>query len=333
MKAKKLAVAMGLGIGLAIGAGSVSAGPSVWSFQDDLIDFLLRPNQTTGGLDLIDPATCVNTACNIGIGDVLLSVFRFPTFTIDGINAIPTGQQATGIAAIQYYGNTVDPISQNTVREFGAYSGGLDAILALGGATALPGTLGNAGDTAMVATFLNGGNLILDIAASATTNCTNLADCISQAAGGRSSLVQVDGGISSDGTTKLDPDNFWFGGNILAGADIASVYNISRFTPVVDGKAGLTTMYNTVMPIAPQNIFTGAACGTPNGSADGCVDYSVLFNVNGGGLNNTDGHMTNGAFARGSTIAATKLVLPEPGTLALMGASLLGLLGFRRRES
>jgi hypothetical protein len=331
MKAKRFAAAMGLGIGLAITGAPASAALQTWAFQDDLIDFLLRPT-AGGGLTLINPTTCVGAACNITFGDVLLSVFRFPSFTKDGVNAIPAGQQATGIAAIQYFGNVTDPIGQ-TVRGFGAYSGGLDAILVAAGASALPGTLGNAGDTAMVATYLNSGNLILDIATSATTNCTSLTDCIDQAAVG--SLIQVDGGINSAGVSTLDPDNFWFGGLATAGANINTVYNISRFTQVVQGQAGLTTMFNTVMPINPQGIFTGAPCAAgSSGVANGCIDYSVLFNVNGGGFNNADGHMANGAFARGSTIAAQKLVnVPEPGSLALIGAGLLGLLGFRRRQS
>jgi hypothetical protein len=68
-----------------------------------------------GALSLVNPMTC-GAACNIAINDVLVTPFRFPTFTIDGVNQIPVGSQVTGVAAIQYYGNAVDPFTGQVSR-------------------------------------------------------------------------------------------------------------------------------------------------------------------------------------------------------------------------
>src|SRR5262249_13602220 len=93
MKIKKLAMtAAGLLLGLVIAAAPAYSSP-LWSFQDDAIHAVLRcPTATT---------CSVLTSGVVQNGDIFYTVFKFPTFTIDGVNAIPAGQQLTGVLVVQ----------------------------------------------------------------------------------------------------------------------------------------------------------------------------------------------------------------------------------------
>ncbi|GAB6068444.1 hypothetical protein JCM13664_17640 [Methylothermus subterraneus] len=332
MNLKKLTAALGLSMGLTV------AGPAnslqLWSFQDDDIDFLYRP-----GTGLINPNTCSGTACDIQQNDVLISVFTFNTFTktpVDPLgnpigpaqNGIPSGKEVTGIAAIQL---NSDPASNSW--NFVPYSGGLNAILALGDGPDPTVPQGNAGEGAIAALFINNGDpsdvvgdgndtgedrdLILDRSKLAgATNCSSLADCIDEASKG--TLLQVDGFLG-------DPDEFWTATILVSGArNIKTALGLNNNLPIVSVAFGLSTIYNAVEPVILHNILTGRPSLLCTGGADGCVNLTGNSNVTGGqGLND------NGAFAHSTTINMQKYV-PEPATLALFGAGLLGL-GLRRR--
>jgi len=316
MKLNRMAAS--IGVGMALAAGSVQAA-SLWSFEDDNIDFILRPN-AQGGLDL-------KTSGTLSVGDVFVSALEFNAFTINGGNAIPAGQEVTGVAAVQLLainnpgGGAVTGVGSQYI--YGAYTGGLNAVLALAG-TGVTVVQGNAGEGAAFAMWMNGTsgaggdrNLQLNRTVDPATNCASLADCLDQAS--RGAVLQVDG-------FGLDADEFWVATQIFAGGgDIGDVLNANNNAIIASFNAGLSNFYNKVEPVEFINVQTGLYCGTGTYANDGCVQVSGSGTITGGqGL-------VNGAIAH-SDIDLQKYVVPEPGSLGLLGLGLFGLLGLGRRR-
>jgi hypothetical protein len=312
MKLKNLTAAIGISVGLSCIAGVSNA--SLLAFEDDDIDFHLRADGQ-GDLQLESGA--------FAVGDVLAAVFEIPVYTIDGANAIPTGLELTGVSAIQIASLGAGGAGS---ASFNPYSGGLNEVLGLGTSGASVAD-GGAGGGAMIAMWLNGtsgaaGDRDLDLnrASNPATNCTSLSDCITQASLG--SLFQVDGFAG-------DPDELWTSGGIIpAGAfDSSIVAGIANTTIVAGFNAKISNFFQDGFDIAFQDALTGASCGSDLGYvADGCVQFSVSGTISGGvGL-------SNGAFAH-SDFDADKITVPEPGSLSLLGLSLIGLGYASRKQS
>lgn len=299
MNRKVLSVA----VALSVAAGSAQAA-ELWSFQDDDIDFIL------------DSSLSLKTSGPLSVGDIFVSALEVPTFTRDGVNGIPAGQEMTGVAAVELL--SIVGSGPGAVYTFGAYAGGLDAILALGTNpdTVLPGGTGGAGAGGTIAWFFNstsgaGGDidLVLDRAVNPATNCTSLADCIDQAS--RGTVVQVDGFAG-------DPDEFWTAVQLIpGGGDIGTVAATNNTVQVAGFNLALSTLYNINVPVEFISIGTGLNCGLPGYVADGCVQFTGSGTITGGqGL-------SNGAIAH-SDFDGQKYVVPEPGVLTLLGAGMLG---------
>jgi len=312
MKLSKFATALGLALGLGWAAAPASAYYH-YSFEDNDIDFVL------------DASGNVVTSGPLQVGYTLVSVFEIDAFEIDSVNAIPSGQELVGIAAVSLTSIiTAPPIpggGVGTVYNFGAPAIPLHA---------LPGYTGPVlGAGAAIAMFFNGtsgggGDIDLDVnrTTNPASNCTSINHCVQQASLG--TLFQVDGFLG-------DPDEFWFAvQTIPAGGPISIGQALVTANTLIFASfnAGLSNLYQLGGTVHYINISSGLYCGNPGRVADGCVQVSLSGNLTGGqGL-------TNGAVAH-SDLDGQKYVVaavPEPATLGLLGLGLLGLGLLRRRQ-
>lgn len=309
MKLNKFATALGLALGLGWAAAPASASYVHYSFEDDDIDFVLDAN---GNLVTSGP---------LQVGYTLASAFEIPVFKKNGQDAIPAGQELTGIAAVTIKQIVVSPApgGVGTTYIFDAPTIALDTLPGYAGPTL--------GTGAAIAMFFNGtsgagGDRDLDLnrASNPATNCTSLSDCVQQATLG--TLYQVDGFLG-------DPDEFWTASQIVSApgggaVPIEQVLNTNNNLLIAAFNLGLSNLYQLGGPVHYINIATGLYCGNPGPIADGCVQLSGSGTLTGGqGL-------SNGAVAH-SDFDAQKYVVPEPATLGLLGLGLLGLGLMRRR--
>lgn len=294
MTLKKLSAAAAVA---AFALVSATAQAQLIRAQDDDIEWVL-----TSSLEL-------KTTGTLQEGDILVSIFEFPTYTIGGVNAIPAGQEITGMAVIQ-----IADISGSTIT-FQPYTGGFNAI------SPVDVTGGNAGEGAMIAVFQNDTatfDLSLDFASDPETNCTSLTQCAAEATAG--TLLQV------DGFSFLDADEFWQATLLIAGGlDIDTVAGLSGTSLVAAYNAALTTFFNSSGTIGGMVVGGDTACDP---ALLGCIAGPTVSGTVLGG----SGLQDNGAFARSDIDAQKLLAVPEPGTLALAGLALLGLAGAMRRR-
>ena len=321
MNTKLKIIAAALGLGLAFQAPAVS----LWSFEDDDIDFIIRDTNGDGKYSDESPVT----SGDFQEGDLFFAVFEIPVFKIDGADAIPTGMELTGVSAVVL--DTIDPdplgTGLGTAYSFKPFS------LAAGFAENLDGflrALGYVGDPipdgAAIAMWFNGTgggadrDLELNRTVNPATNCTSLADCAQQASLG--DLLQVDGAIDPSAFGVGDKDEYWYATQVVpndpgfVGDLIGQVLSTDNSTIVATVNFGLSNLFNQVGPVHWIDAG-GLDCGLPGYVSDGCVQLKGSATLTGGqGL-------SNGAIAH-SDFDAQKYV-PEPATLALFGIGLLGL--------
>ena len=297
-------------MGLALASGTAMA-QDLHSFEDDDLDFLLRNG------DYINPLID-NTPFQVG--DVLFSVFEIPTYTVNGVNAIPAGQELTGVAAVQIQqiiGNGTNPGDQLI---FGAAD--LDGILAANGFGG--GALGNG---AAIAMWFNGapggaGDIDLKIgkadgAPTGNPNCTGIADCINQATQGN--LFQVDGFLG-------DPDEFWTSTLVVpGGGTTATVLDVGNSTVVAAFNAAISNIFHAGAAVGLTDL-NGVFCGE---NVDIVIQAATTWGIPGSITNPGPFH---GAFAH-SDFDIQKYTVPEPSVMMLLSVGLLGFGAAARRQN
>lgn len=312
-KFKRLAVAVGLGLALASGSASALLTGGNNFLEDDVLDFFLDEN--ANGL--------------IDVGEALGGVFEVNFINGDLVG--PDGRELTGVFGLEVATKTATANPTEFDFTFRPIQGGLNSFLANGTLGAAVAD-GDPGEGAVIAFWLEEGSADLNISASllpGPLSCASLAQCIDQATNINSDPEtgdpwQVDGYVDYDEVAdgdNGDGDNFV---EVLGAPDLAAgVLLVNPAQEVGSLAAGLSVLENNTGALLELDMIACLPnCGTGPGPTNGFVDFLLGGSLK-GGLGLDASLVADGAFATGD-VDAVKRAIPEPTSLALLAAGLLG---------
>lgn len=304
---RKLKLLTGAVLSAAVGTASAA----IISFEDDDLDFHLRPDAN----GVLQPVTPLTANRNLVTGDVLIAVLEYNSR--QGVPYAPS-QELTGIAVIE-------ATQTATGYDFNPYSGGFNAAVNTFAGNAVNVTGGQAGGGAMLSLWLDNSPELAISGDLVTTaggfSCGALGACLDQASDGV--IFEVDG-FEFDAAGAQTDNALWTA--LSTTSDTGTILNAPTST--------IFGFFNAELSILDVGV-SGADDNEPFAGTLGPIDVLLSGTIYGGGFNQWVNTGQRDTLVASGFVATTdnqlQKSIPVPAPLALFGLGLLGFAFSKRR--